>query len=192
MRWFILVVLYTALGLGANAQGFDPTAIAPLREGSMRKLALAESPQPVPQVAFTDAQGQEHRLGDWAGKHVVVNFWATWCAPCRKELPALDALNRDLGGETFEVVTIAVGRNPQPAIERLFAELEVRHLPVYLDSRMELARAMGVLGLPVTVILDAQGREIARMTGDAEWDSDSARAIVRALTGTAAESQKPE
>ncbi|PPB80532.1 thiol-disulfide isomerase/thioredoxin [Albidovulum inexpectatum] len=185
MRWFISVVLYTALVLGANAQGADPAAIAQLREGSMRKLTLAESPQPVPQVAFTDAQGRELHLGDWSGKHVLVNFWATWCAPCRKELPALDALNRDLGGETFEVVTIAVGRNPLPAIERLFSELGVEHLPVYLDTRMELARAMGVLGLPVTVILDPQGREIARMTGDAEWDSDSARAIVAALTADA-------
>ncbi|HQU68489.1 MAG TPA: TlpA disulfide reductase family protein [Albidovulum sp.] len=179
MRHLLAVVLYTALGLGANAGA--AADIAGLREGSMLKLAVHEAPVEVPATSFTDAEGAEHGFADWKGKVVLVNFWATWCAPCRKELPALDALNRDLGGDDFAVVTIATGRNPQPAITRLFDEVGVKTLPVYLDPKLQLSREMGVLGLPVSILLNREGQEVARMSGDAEWDSDSARAIVAAL-----------
>ena len=181
MRWFTSAVLYTALVLGANTALADMAELEALREGSMKKLAFASEPAEVPSTIFTDASGAEHTLADWQGKYVLVNFWATWCAPCRKELPALDALNRDFGGEEFAVVTIATGRNPVPAIERLFAEVGVESLPILLDPKQALSREMGVLGLPVSVIIDPEGREIARMSGDAEWNSDSARAIVAAL-----------
>ncbi|MBC7142106.1 MAG: TlpA family protein disulfide reductase [Rhodobacteraceae bacterium] len=181
MRWFTSFVLYTALALGANAALAGTAGIEGLRDGSMKKLIFAAEPASVPDTVFSDETGAEHRLADWRGRIVAVNFWATWCAPCRKELPALDALNRDLGGDDFAVVTIATGRNPLPAITRLFEEVGVETLPVLLDPRQGLAREMAVFGLPVTVILDREGREIARMTGDAEWDSESARAIVAAL-----------
>lgn len=176
MRHLLTAVLYTALAFGANAAD-----ITSLRDGSMLKLAVPEAPVNVPATAFMDAEGGEHSFADWKGKVVLVNFWATWCAPCRKELPALDALNRDLGGEDFAVVTIATGRNPQPAITRLFDEVGVKTLPVYLDPKLQLSREMGILGLPVSILLNRDGQEIARMSGDAEWDSDSARAIVAAL-----------
>ncbi len=179
MRLLLSAVLYTALGLGANAA--FAVDIASLREGSMLKLAVLDAPAEVPATAFTDKDGGEHALADWKGKVTLVNFWATWCAPCRKELPALDALNRDLGGEDFAVVTIAAGRNALPGITRLFDEVGVKTLPVYLDPKLQLSREMGVIGLPVSILLDREGREVARMSGDAEWDSDSARAIVKAL-----------
>jgi thiol-disulfide isomerase/thioredoxin len=181
MRFISAAVLYTALALGANTALAGTAELEALREGSMKKLAILAEPSEVPSTAFTDAGGAEHTLADWRGKYVLVNFWATWCAPCRKELPALDALNRDFGGEQFAVVTIATGRNPVPAIERLFADVGVESLPILLDPKQALSREMGVLGLPVSVILDREGREIARMSGDADWNSDSARAIVAAL-----------
>ncbi|MCV2874099.1 TlpA family protein disulfide reductase [Defluviimonas sp. WL0050] len=181
MRFISAAVLYTALALGANAALAGTAELEALREGSMKKLAFAAEPTAVPTTTFTDVTGAEHSLADWQGKYVLVNFWATWCAPCRKELPALDALNRDFGGDDFEVVTIATGRNLVPAIERLFAEVGVESLPILLDPKLALSREMGVLGLPVSVILDPEGREIARMSGDAEWNSDSARAIIGAL-----------
>ncbi|WP_413872753.1 TlpA family protein disulfide reductase [Albidovulum sp.] len=181
MRLILPAVLYTALAFSANAATPAQAELEALREGSMMKLVVHAEPVPAPDTAFADAGGAEHRLSEFRGRYVAVNFWATWCAPCRKELPALDALNREFGGDGFTVATIATGRNMLPAITRLFAETGVETLPVYLDKDQALARDMGVFGLPVTVILDPEGREIARMTGDAEWDGESARAIVRTL-----------
>ncbi|MCW3780431.1 TlpA family protein disulfide reductase [Defluviimonas salinarum] len=181
MRWFLSAVLYTALAFGANAALAGTAELEALREGAMKKLMFHAEPAEVPDVAFTDPEGGAHRLADWRGKYVLVNFWATWCAPCRAELPALDALNRDFGGADFAVVTIATGRNPVPAITRLFGEVGVEGLPVLLDPKQDLARDMGVFGLPVSVLLDRDGREIARMAGDADWNGESARAIVAAL-----------
>lgn len=176
-------LLYTALVLGANAAQSDTAALEALREGDMRKLMFHAEPQPASQVAFTDPEGGDHRLADWQGKWVLLNFWATWCAPCRKEMPMLDALQIEFGGDAFEVVTVATGRNSLPGIRRFFEEVGVENLPILLDPGQELARDMAVLGLPITVLLDPEGREIARLRGDAEWDSDSARAIISALIG---------
>lgn len=99
----------------------------------------------------------------------------------------LSELQAEFGGETFEVVIIATGRNPEPAIDRFFEEIGVDNLTRYVDPRSALAREMGVLGLPITVILDPEGREIARMRGDADWSSESAKAIIRTLTGAGAD-----
>lgn len=181
MRWFRSAVLYTALALGANAAFADTASLEALRDGSMKKLVFSD-PLDVSQVVFSDPEGGEHRLADWQGKYVLVNFWATWCAPCRKEMPMLDALQAEFGGETFEVVTIATGRNAVPAIKRFFEEIGVSHLPILLDPKQELAREMAVLGLPITIILNPEGQEIARLRGDAEWDGESAKAIIAALT----------
>ena len=98
----------------------------------------------------------------------VVNFWATWCAPCRHEMPMLSELQSELGGEHFEVVTIATGRNAPVAMAKFFEEIGVDNLPLHTDARMGLARAMGVLGLPASVLIDPEGHEIARMVGDAD------------------------
>ena len=181
MRLF-LAVLYTALALSANSALADVASAEAAREGSMKKLLFAE-PAAVSEIAFTDPEGGEFRLSDFAGKHVLVNFWATWCAPCRKEMPMLSDLQAEFGGDTFEVVTIATGRNSLPGIRKFLEEVGVDNLPIYLDPKSKLGRDMGVLGLPITVILDPEGREIARMRGDAEWNSDSAKAIIRALIG---------
>ncbi len=184
---FATTALYTALVLGANAAvaqaTVDTATIEALRDGDMQKLMFHSEPQPVSQIPFTDPEGVERSLADWEGKHVVVNFWATWCAPCRKEMPGLDRLQAEFGGEDFEVVTIATGRNSLTGIRKFFEETGVTNLPILLDPGSDLARDMAVLGLPITVLLDPEGREIARLRGDAEWDSDSARAIVAALTG---------
>ncbi len=181
MRFLNFAVLYTALALGANTVAADTAALEELREGSMKKLMFYDEPQDVSRVPFTDPEGNEHILADWQGKYVVVTFWATWCAPCRKEMPGLDRLQAEFGSDTFEVVTIATGRNSLTGITKFFDETGVTNLPILLDGRSELARGMAVLGLPITVILDPDGNEIARLRGDAEWDSDSAKAIISAL-----------
>ncbi|WP_099826218.1 TlpA disulfide reductase family protein [Oceaniglobus indicus] len=172
-------LLYTGLALSANAADVD--VLNALRDGDMKKLNFHSEPKDVSAQAFSDPDGGEHRLADWQGKIVLLNFWATWCAPCRHEMPALDALQKQLGSDDFEVVTLATGRNAVPAIERFFDEVGVTSLPILLDAKQAVAREMAVLGLPITVILDREGREIARLRGDADWNSDSARAILTAL-----------
>jgi len=174
-------VLYTALAFGANAAEADTAALEALRDGDMKKLVFHAEPQAASDTAFSDAEGGEHRLSDWQGKHVVLNCWATWCAPCRKEMPMLDALQAEFGGDSFEVVTIAAGRNSVQGIRRFFEEVGVTNLPILLDPKQELSREMGVFGLPITVILNPEGQEIARLRGEADWESDSAKAIVAAL-----------
>ena len=181
MQGLRLAVLYTALAFGANAALAEPAAVAGLIEGDMRKLVFAAEPAPVSEAAFVDFEDRALSLADWRGKVVLVNFWATWCAPCREEMPALDALNKALGGEDFAVVTIATGPNPQPAMTRFFEEAGIETLPLHRDPKQRLAREMAVMGLPVSVILDREGREIARLTGDADWHSDAARGVIAAL-----------
>ena len=156
-------------------------ALEALREGDMKKLMFHSAPAPAPQVEFEREDGSAATLADYRGKHVVLNFWATWCAPCREEMPMLSNLQAEMGGDDFAVVTIATGRNPPPAMKTFFDEIGVDNLPLHRDPKSALARQMGVFGLPITVILDPQGNEIARLQGDAHWDSDSAKAIVAAL-----------
>ncbi|WP_149587406.1 TlpA family protein disulfide reductase [Tabrizicola flagellatus] len=172
----ILVVLYTALALGANPVLADA---ASLREGDMKKLVLHEAPVAVPEAVLLDAEDGEHALADYRGKWVVLNFWATWCAPCRKEMPSLDRLQTAM--PDLAVVPVATGRNAVEGIRRFFEEAGVTALPILRDPQSQLARGMGVMGLPVTVILNPEGQEVARLIGDAEWDSESAKAVLAAL-----------
>lgn len=183
MRFIGSALLYLSLALGANAAlAAEPTDLTALAEGDMRKLVFAQAPEAVPDVGFDLADGAgTASLADWQGKYVLLNFWATWCAPCRKEMPTLAALQGEFGGDRFEVLTLATGRNNPVAITRFFDEIGVDNLPRHQDPKQALARRMAVLGLPVTILIDPEGREIARLIGDADWYSDSARAIVAAL-----------
>ena len=181
MKILSALVLYTCLALGANASLADTAALEAMREGDMKKLNFHSAPRDVSQAAFDLEDGGTGTLADFEGRIVVLNFWATWCAPCRAEMPMLSDLQTQLGGDDFEVLTIATGRNPPPAMKAFFDEIGVDNLPLHRDPRQKLAREMGVLGLPITVILDRSGQEIARLQGDAHWNSDSAKAILQAL-----------
>jgi thiol-disulfide isomerase/thioredoxin len=177
-------LLYAALGAFANpapARDLTPdqrAELTALRDGDMRKLVIHEAGVPAPDIAFTDGAGVATSLAASDGRIRLVNFWATWCAPCRVEMPALDALERDRGGPDFAVIPIATGRNNPDAIARFVAEAGVADLPSFLDPKGKLAAAMNVPGLPVTVVLDRDGDEIARMLGGADWNSPSAHAII--------------
>lgn len=172
----LLAVVYTALMLGANGAAAD---VAALRDGDMKKLALHEAPVAVPEAELLTLEDVPASLGDFRGRWVVVNFWATWCAPCRAEMPSLDALQAAL--PDLAVVPVATGRNSPDAIRRFWEEAGVQHLVPLRDPKSALGSQMGVMGLPVTVVLNPEGQEVARLIGDADWSSDSAVAVLRAL-----------
>lgn len=178
MRNLWLAPLYAGLALSANAAFAD---LAALREGTLEKLQIHEEVVAGSDAIFFDVDGGEHDLSEYVGKVVVLNFWATWCGPCRKEMPSLDALETEIGGDDFAVVTIATGRNKMPAIEKFFADENITKLPILLDPKSALAKDMDVVGLPATILLDREGREVARLMGDAEWDSASSKAILNAI-----------
>jgi len=184
MRLIASALLYLALALGANSAVADMAATEALRDGDMKKLVFHSEPQPVSENEFflADDAGTA-TLADYQGKYVLVNFWATWCAPCRKEMPMLAELQTEFGGDNFEVLTLATGRNNPAGIRKFFAENGITNLPRHQDPKQAVARDMAVLGLPITVILNPEGHEIARLRGDATWNSDSAKAIIASLLG---------
>ena len=152
-----------------------------MREGAMAKLALREAPGAPIKARFLDEAGQEIGVEAFAGQVTVLNLWATWCPPCRKEMPALDRLQQALAGSGAQVATVAIQSGGREKARDFMEENDLAALPGYADEENALPREIGVLGLPTTLILDPQGREIARMQGDAEWDAPEAEALLRRL-----------
>lgn len=150
----------------------------------LEKLVHVKPPKVLPDVTFTDAAGAEHRFGEWKGKIVLVNLWATWCAPCKKEMPSLNKLQAKLGGADFAVLPISLDRGGPDKPGKYLAASKLDNLPLYLDSTNATLQTLAAPGLPLSVLLDREGREIARMAGPAEWDSPEAETIIRgAISG---------
>jgi len=180
----IAAVAFVALRNPATTGGaVDMSAVAAMREGDMKKLNFHPELRKVSEKTFDAENGTKMTLADYEGQYVLLNFWATWCAPCRKEMPMLSDLQAKFGGDDFQVVTLATGRNAPPAMKKFFDEIGVDNLPLHRDPQSAVARDMAVLGLPVTALIDKNGNEIARLTGDADWSSDNAKAILRNVIG---------
>jgi thiol-disulfide isomerase/thioredoxin len=161
--------------------------IAPLVHGEVAALTVARTPYRVPDLAFKDADGRERTLADWRGRIVLVNLWATWCVPCRKEMPALDALEGSLGGPNFQVVAINIDtRDPEKPLAFL-KDIGVKRLPYHSDQSakvyQELKSAGKAFGMPTTLLVDRSGCEIGEMAGPAEWASEDAVKLVSAAIG---------
>ncbi len=146
--------------------GVDPLAVA---QHSFASTPHA-SPQRIADVKFEDGTGGQRRLADFRGKVVVLNIWATWCGPCRAEMPTLDRLQSQLGSKDFEVVALSIDRGGQVAVKSFYDEIDIRALAVYVDATTEAQGQLGIVGVPTTLLIDPEGREVARYTGPAEWD----------------------
>ncbi|MBI3514855.1 MAG: TlpA family protein disulfide reductase [Proteobacteria bacterium] len=178
------------LGLGAAAviaaavshARFDTLAedaTRPPIRGAMQSFVLRTPPAPVPEIRFVDAAQQERTLADFHGRVVLLNFWATWCVPCVKEMPALERLQAELKREPFLVLALSQDRAGLPLVEKFYREHGLAGLEMFADKTSTSARSFQLRGLPTSVLLDTEGREIGRLEGAAEWDAPEALALIR-------------
>jgi thiol-disulfide isomerase/thioredoxin len=151
----------------------------PLSQGQMAAFVFRKEPGAPAPIKFQDAEGRERTLADWRGKVVLLNLWATWCLPCRKEMPSLDRLQAALGSDKFEVLALSVDRKGLDASRKFLDDTKVERLGLYVDASARATSELRVVGLPATLLLDAQGREIGRLLGPAEWDSDDAKRLIK-------------
>jgi thiol-disulfide isomerase/thioredoxin len=160
--------------------------VNPLSTGQMAAFVFKKAPEPLPDVSFLDGAGSERSLKDWRGKVVLLNLWATWCAPCRKEMPALDRLQASLGSDQFEVVALSIDRTGLEGAKKFLDQINVQSLKLFADPTAKIGSQLKVAGLPATLLLDHDGREIGRLTGPAEWDSEDAKRLIQAALNKAA------
>jgi len=139
----------------------------------------AEEVRAVPALQFTDAEGRDLSLADFRGKVILLNIWATWCVPCRREMPTLDRLQAKLGSADFEVLALSIDRQGLAAISPFFAEVEVKALRIYVDQSGQAAQTLDIVGLPTTLLIDRMGRERGRFAGPAAWDGAGSIETIR-------------
>jgi thiol-disulfide isomerase/thioredoxin len=192
---FALAVL--AGGIGLYLQKSTPDTVAPapgvmapapdavggfksLAKGALAAFLVKPDRPAAPPVSFTDANGQAVSLDQWKGRVVLLNLWATWCAPCRKEMPTLADLQTQLGSKDFEVVALSVDLKGKDASSAFLKDTGVTSLALYTDPSGKALEVLQAIGLPFTMLVDRQGREIGRLMGPAEWNSPEAVALIKA------------
>jgi len=190
-----LAAVYGIATLTGNAggdKGCQPAValaqkIAPLARGEVAAVNVAKSPLRLPDLAFRDAAGKPVKLTDFHGRTVLLNLWATWCVPCRKEMPTLDALEGKLGGPDFQVVAVNIDTRDPDKPKRFLQELNINKLAYYADppakTFQDLKSIGRAFGLPTTVLVDPHGCEIGSIAGPAEWSSDDAVKLIKAALG---------
>ncbi|HET7125266.1 MAG TPA: TlpA disulfide reductase family protein [Bradyrhizobium sp.] len=189
--------VYGIGGLKRSAAG-DPACrgavdlarrLAPLAHGEVAAMTMATAPLRLPDLAFEDADGKPKKLSDWRGRTVLLNLWATWCVPCRKEMPALENLQTRLGGPNFEVVAVNIDTRDPEKPKNFLREVNLTRLGYFSDQKAKVfqdLKAIGrALGMPTSVLVDGEGCEIASIAGPAEWDSDDAVKLITAAVKSA-------
>ncbi len=161
--------------------------LAPLARGQVAAVNVAKSPLKVPELTFKDASGKQLSLADWRGRIVLLNLWATWCVPCRQEMPALDALQADLGGPDFQVVAVNIDTRDPDKPKAFLKNIGIENLTYYADASARSFQALKsvgrAFGMPTTLLVDPKGCEIGNIAGPAEWQSDDAVRLIRAALG---------
>jgi thiol-disulfide isomerase/thioredoxin len=161
--------------------------LAPFATGEVAALNVAKNPKPAVDISFSAADGKKLTLADFKGRNVLLNLWATWCVPCRAEMPALDRLQAKMGGADFEVVAVNIDTSRLDRPQAFLAEAGVKSLKSYADPSADAFEALKVagkaLGLPTSLLIGADGCELAVMAGPAQWDSSDAARVVTAMIG---------
>ena len=193
----VAVALAAVYGIGALKRNAADAAcagaahlaerLAPLARGEVAAFTVADGSLRLPELAFRDAGGTERHLGDWRGRTVLLNLWATWCVPCRKEVPALDALEGKLGGPAFEVVAVNIDTRDADKPRAWLKEIGVGRLGYYADPSAKVFQDLKMMGratgMPTTVLVDPSGCEIGTIFGPAEWASEDAVKLIEAAVG---------
>lgn len=174
-----LIVMISFVGASTEANGCKnpPAALA--------KFQPAEAAAPDSTVAFFQDGEREVTLAEWRGKGLVLNFWATWCAPCVEEMPALDALHADVAGDGIAVLAVSSDLGGAEAVRTFYDKQGIEHLAVLTDPRSRMGQSFGVFGLPTTLLINAEGREVGRVLGAAEWNAPEVAAFLRACLAPA-------
>ncbi len=175
--------LAAATGLGLAAGAARAELPARLVTGTMKRFVRTVPPRPMPDLEFLDANDKPMRLADSTGKVRLVNLWATWCAPCVKEMPSLDRLQAELPKTRFLVLPISLDGPSKPKVAPFYKEQKLAHLGIFYDKGRKAMATLGVTLLPTSILVDPAGRELGRIEGDADWDSPEAIALLKAAVG---------
>ena len=170
-RRYILSSVLAALALPARAAG------------EMDRFKKAKAPKPLPDLAFQDANDNPLRFADFRGRALLINFWATWCAPCVKEMPSLDRLQAEMPRDRFLVIPISLDGPSRPKVAPFYKEQNLLSLRIYYDKGRKAMSTLGVTLLPTSILVDPDGRELGRLEGDADWDTPEGIALMRAAMG---------
>jgi thiol-disulfide isomerase/thioredoxin len=170
---------------GAAAQDISPPNVgesggSSFKLGEMAAFVTKKAPEPLPDITFQDAAGKDVTLSSFKGKTVLLNLWATWCEPCREEMPALDRLQHDLGSDKFEVVALSLDRKGYDASRKFLDDLKANDVKLYADATAKQGMALKLIGMPTTILINKDGLEVGRLAGSAKWDSDDAKKLIEA------------
>ncbi|CTQ34520.1 TlpA family protein disulfide reductase [Jannaschia rubra] len=156
-------------------------ALAAAPAAARPPIPLLGEPRALLSPPFVDGDGRNLTLADFRGRVLLLNVWATWCVPCREEMPTLDALQARLGGQDFHVLPLSIDQAGLKPVRRFYAEIGIRHLDTYLAESIRVLAAFAVVGLPTTILIDREGRERGRLVGPAEWDGPGAVTQIQSL-----------
>ncbi len=170
---------------GARAQNISPPTVgesgaSSFKLGEMAAFVTKKTPEPLPDITFQDAAGKDVTLSSFKGKTILLNLWATWCEPCREEMPALDHLQKELGSDKFEVVALSLDRKGYEASRKFLDDLKAGNVKLYSDATAKQGMALKLLGMPTTILINKDGLEVGRLAGSAKWDSDDAKKLIEA------------
>lgn len=180
-----VVAAFIVIGPGPLLSPTGPAPVSssplsPFAKGAVAGFLVKPQPAELPEVAFKDQTGAPRSLADFKGKVVLLNLWATWCAPCRAEMPAFNALQKEMGGENFEVVALSLDLKGIEVAKQFLAEVKADTLITYIDDSTKALNTLQAPGLPTTILIDRNGRELGRLLGPAEWNSPEAKALISA------------
>jgi thiol-disulfide isomerase/thioredoxin len=168
-----------SIGVTAPTANDSPASSEPA-SGAMAAFVKKAAPAPLPDIKFQDTSGKDVTLSSFKGKTVLLNLWATWCQPCREEMPALDRLQQQLGSDKFEVVVLSLDRQGLDASGKFLDEVKAHAVKLYTDVTTKQGLALKLVGMPTTILINKDGLEVGRLAGPAKWDSEDAKKLIEA------------